>query len=341
MPDRPPAPAEVPSRVVGLEAARARWGAEVDVVVSLLHVGDPGYSDHALEPISAPLPAWLDADRCTRGGRVLRRYGLITSSVLRCYALPLSYLSPVGVLPLVATGQLVESAGPRLYRTAQYVIGTQRPGAMAEGGAGWRVSKHVRLLHERVRRRLWADGWDPALGSPIPQPDLAATALLFGPVTVEGLRTLGARISAAEADDVAHLSRAMAWGQGVVEALQADDHETSMALFERVTALNDAADPNGVALMDALLRVPYTLGRTSLDRAIAPPLHRLYQSLAAVLLGDAAPALGVHSRGRMARLFRGLTPWMPGSEGFAGIQDRTVDWVIARGVQRFGSPDPR
>ena len=59
-------------------------------------------------------------------------------------------------------------------------------------------------------------------------------------VILEGLRRLGCHIDGDEADAVAHVSRAMAYGQGVVAELQADTHDEALDLFH--AALTSARD---------------------------------------------------------------------------------------------------
>jgi len=325
---------QAPKRCVGQEAARGRFGPSIDEIAALFRMGDPGDE-------RSDAPAWLDPDRADRGGAVLRRHGLLAAAVLRCYALPLSYRSPVGVRPLVHTGTLVRDAAARLYRTAQMVVEAQQPGALHPGGPAWRTAAHVRAMHERVRQSLWASGWDPDDGAPIPQPDQAATALLFGPLTVEGLRRLGCRISADEADDVAHLVRAMAYGQGVVAELQVDTHGEALDLFARITSLDGPATADGVALMDALLDIPVTLARRRRDRLAAPLLRRLYQDLAVATLGpDDARALGVQTQGTLARPVRWLaSTQLLHDRRLAGLHDEMVAGVVARGFRRV-NPGP-
>ena len=336
-------PPDLPRRCVGYRRARARYGPEIDRIVALYEVGDPGDD-------RPDAPAWLDPERADRGGEVLRRHGLLAAAVLRCYALPLSYLSPAGVLPLVHTGELVREAASRLYRTATMVVEAQQPGALHPGGPAWRTAAHVRAMHERVRRSLWAAGWDPADGSPIPQPDSAATALLFGPLTVEGLRRLGCRIDADDADAVAHMARAMAYGQGVVAELQADTHADALGLFARLTSLDGHTTDDGRSLMEALLRIPHTLALRKRDHLAAPLLRRLYEDLAVATLGsEHAASLGVTSHGGLARPVQWLARiQVLHDRRLVPVHDALVEGVMARGFRRIGrrptgalSPDGR
>jgi len=297
-------------------------------------VGDPDWPTTDA-PARVAAPPWLDPDRCDRGGHALRRHGLLTSAVLRSYSLPLSYLSPAGIRPLLFTGRLVDDVGPRLYRTASYVNETQQPGALHPDGPAWATAARVRTVHQHIRTQLRSRGW-PHAEPPLPQPDLAGTALLFGPLVVEGLRHLRADLSDDEADDVAHLARAMAHGQGVVPELQADTHTDAMALFGALVAEEGPADEGGRRLMTALLDIPHHLARTPLDRAIAPGLRSFYRSVAVHLLGpEHARQLGLQGRGRLGRSLSllGRGPWF--HPAVAPVHDRTIRWVMARGRERM------
>jgi hypothetical protein len=319
-------------RVHDLEAAQRLFGPQMAQIAALYELGDPGDE-------RSDTPAWLDVERCNQGGAALRRHGLLSAAVLRCYALPLSYRSPVGVLPLLHTGALVDEAAGRLYRTASLVIGAQQHNAFAPGGPGWATAAHVRAMHERVRQSLRASGWDAANGAPIPQPDLAATALLFGPLTVEGLRSLGAFVSDDDADAVAHMARAIAHGQGVVDALQVDTHAEALALFAKITHFDGPASADGARLMSALLDVPHSLSRRWIDHAAAPFLRRLYADLAVATLGsDDAAALGVHSSGRWASPVRWLNRLgLHHHPRLIPLHDKMVAAVVARGRRRLAA----
>ncbi len=150
---------------------------------------------------------------------------------------------------------------------------------------------------------------------------------------------MGARIGSEEADAVAHLVRAMAWGQGVVPALQVDTHADALALFDRITSLDGPTSPDGVALMDALMDVPHTLARRRRDRLAAPMLRRLYEDIAATTLGpEHAGALGVRRRGTLAQPVRWLArTQLLHHRALVPLHDAMVAGVMARGFRRLGS----
>ncbi len=321
--------------LAGIESAEERYGHKIHELARWFNVGDPdwdvGNAPHRVSP-----PAWLDAARCDRGGLVLRRHGILASTVLRAYALPLSYLSPVGIRPLTFTKELLQNAGPRLYRTAQYVVETQQAGAMHHDGPGWKTAATIRTIHQRVRLGLLASDWPEEFGVPLPQADVAVTAMLFGPLTVKGMRALGAKITSKEADDVAHLSRVIAFGQGVVAELQTDTHDQAIDLFERLTSLHGVADEDSRALMEALLNIPYELAQMPVERALAPILKSFYRSLSAGLLGEEkAGSLGIHSKGRVIRRLRFFTKHSPFfHRKFSPVHDRLIHRALSVGAAR-------
>jgi len=323
-----------PGRVVGLDGARARLGPLADRVAALYHVGDPSWRSDDASAIDPP--AWLDVARCERAGLTLRRFGILTVIVLRDFALPMSYQAPAGVEPLIRSGKLVEHAGPRLYRTAEYVIGAMQPGAMRPGAAHWKTAARIRGIHQRAREGMLAAGWKVEDGSPLPQPDLAATALLFGPVTIEGLRRLGAPITEAEADDVAHFARVLAHGQGVLPELQADTHAEGLALFDALTALNGPTNDDGRTLMQALLDIPYTLSESWAERLVAPILRSLHSSVAAHLLGDRAHDFGITAPTWAGAALRPLARSLISHRALAPIHDMAIASVLRRGRARRG-----
>lgn len=332
-------------RVADLAAARRRYGARADEVARLFFVGDETWP-LADAPTTVTPPPWLDVARCHRGGLALRRHGVLTATVLRSMSLPLSYTSAIGVRPLVATGELVHDAPERLYRTADFVRTTQQAHAMSVGGEGWRAAASVRTIHQRVRLHLRRAGWPTHWGTPLPQPDVAATALLFGPVLVTGLRRLGAQIDEVEADDVAHLARAIAHGQGVLPSLQADRHREGMELFALITALNHGPEAPSRALMNALLDIPNRLALSPADRLVATVVRSFYGGLSRHLLGpDTSRALGIEYPDTWGRLLqKAAQPWLAHPR-FAHVHDRLVDAVMARGRRRLSQlrrrPIPR
>lgn len=155
------------------------------------------------------VPAWVDWNVCDRGGSLLMRAGPLGGAVLGARSLVLGYASPGGNKPLVFSGRLKEQAARRLNETARFVQAVSRPGGMRPFAEGWQITMKVRLIHAQVRKMILASGrWDAnAWGLPANQHDLAGTTLLFSASIIDGLRKLGMRIEAEEADAYIHLWR--------------------------------------------------------------------------------------------------------------------------------------
>jgi len=334
------------TRVEGEAAARERWGAMAQRVAGSYSVGDPladeavasmnGHLELAHRALSVALDggtvdgpeplrrfahearaprAWQDDRRCERGAAVLRRWAPWVALVLRCEALPRAYASPIGNKPLALTRRLAQDTKQRLTYTARFVWSTQQTGAMGVDGAGTRACIRVRWTHAVVRDRLLRTGFDPAWGVPMPQPDLAATALLFGVVAIEGLRRLGAEIAEHDADAVAHLYRVVADRVGVSPELQTDTHADGCDRFALLTAMHGPPDADSRTLTDALMSTPVTAAKTGLERAAGHAARWAMRGVAGGLLGPLAPGLGLpRSRRRFAaagRLLRLLPAPVP------------------------------
>lgn len=331
-------------RVLGLEKARQRWGPRADEVAAAYAVGDPvadaaveaaqddldgarraiaigldGGAVHGsaalqrfVEECRTPL-SWQDRGQCGRAAERLRDLGPWLAIVLRCYALPLAYASPVGNKPLAMTGRLVADTQQRLTTTARFVWSTQTPGAMRVGASGWRACVWVRWTHAMVRAGLRMKGWPGDWGAPMPQPDLAATGLLFGVKAVEGLRELGVEVSDADADAIAHLYRVVSARVGVQPRLQSESYAAGSDLFSLLTALQPKPDADSVRLTLALLQPPVPSAAPLHRRMRAPLTQWFFRGVAGGLLGPTARTLGLPSgRRRFASLrFVARRAWAP------------------------------
>lgn len=313
-------------RVVGLDAARRRWGSRADDIAAAYDVGDPvadaavaamrgdiesgrrqliaathGSAVHGPDSLRAlvddarqPLP-WHDEGCSDHGAAVLRRLAPWAALVLRCYALPLAYASPIGNKPLVMTERLVADTDRRLTETARFVWATQDRGAMAVGAVGWRACVRVRWTHAVVRAGLRRGAWPASWGAPLPQPDLAATALLFGVKAAEGMRRLDLALSQDDVDSIAHLYRVVAARVGVGPLLHAPDYATGQDLFELLTAMHGPPDADSVRLTDALMKSPVLHADSGATRASARVVSWCMRGLGGGLLGEAAGDLGLPS----------------------------------------------
>jgi len=337
----------IPSRFVGRDAARARFGARVDRLATFLSECDPLadavvlalaalppgegfrlFSECAAKGVDAvPLapdalraffheteqtPAWFDPVRAERGRRVFLRYGPLAGIVLGGRSLILGYVSPAGNKPLVFSGRLAAQAPRRLAETGRFVQAIAEPHGTDVGAEGYQITLKVRIMHAQVRRMIELSGkWRPAeWGRPINQHDMAGTTLLFSLAVIDGLRSLGARIDRQEADDYVHLWRVIGRLMGVSAELLPACEADAIALAEVIAATQAPPDDDARALTSALLRVPHEEATTPIERLLARPRAALGGAVTRHLLGaELADELGVPSTPLSAALplLRGVT----------------------------------
>jgi uncharacterized protein (DUF2236 family) len=145
----------------------------------------------------------VDRDVIVRGQHLFGLYGPEVLMILGSYSLPLAYAAGHGVQVVYRSRRLKDDPIRRLCDTAQMVVNVMQPGELEEGGVGWLATRKVRLIHALVRRRVQLDvanPWHAEWGLPINQEDQAGTLLTFSIATLHGLRRMGARVTAAEAD---------------------------------------------------------------------------------------------------------------------------------------------
>ncbi|MCB9760529.1 MAG: DUF2236 domain-containing protein [Alphaproteobacteria bacterium] len=246
------------------------------------------------------LPLWADPARMRRGGEALRRTGILGGVVLALYALPLGYLSPAGVKPLVLSGRLVEAAPRRLSETNRFLYEVCQPDGLTPGAPGFVVIAKVRLMHAQVRRRLQATGlWQAGWGSPINQAHLSGTGLLFSLHALDGLRAMGARFSAAEVEGYLHLWDVAGHLLGITPELRCPTEAAARRLWGIIRRVEGPPGAESRALARALVEqaVPRVLGALLPGVPFEHPqvIERL-EALSATLLGpEYAAALGLSS----------------------------------------------
>jgi ER-bound oxygenase mpaB/B'/Rubber oxygenase, catalytic domain len=283
-----------PTRFVNLSAARLRFGDRVDRLGRNLSRLDPradavvmaieelpkgegwrlfeeGLRRGARAIPDAPLamrelleevehvPTWVDWGICDRGGALLMRAGVLGGAVLGARSLPLGYASPGGNKPLVFSGRLKQQTARRVNETARFVQAVCRPGGMRPFADGWQITVKVRLMHAQVRRMILKSGrWDAgAWGAPINQHDMAGTTLLFSVSIIDGLRHLGMRVDAEEAERYIHLWRWVGRLMGVdYDVLPASETE-AMRLAEVIAATMGEPDQDSRELTQALFLGAY------------------------------------------------------------------------------------
>ena len=358
---------KIPTRFVGLDAARHRHGGRVERFGVLFGEGDPladaVVSDLASMPRDArnalidqcldggvatrsevpqsvlelfdeldTVPFWVDFERIERGAEVVLRAGLLAGLVLGSYSLVAGYCSPAGNKPLAFSGRLEEDAPRRLAETSRFVEAVIARGGMHRHAAGFACTVKVRLVHASVRRMLLASpSWNiDAWGHPINQVDMAGTILLFSHVLLDGLSRLGFDTSLEEREDVLHLWRYVAYLMGVKDELRCATESEARLLWDLLTTTQGPPDDDSRALASALLDSQVESARTPEQRAHAERMRPVGYTVSRFLLGDAmADGLG-YPPAPLAR----AVPWFAAANRRATRTLRKLEVARARMVEQ-------
>jgi hypothetical protein len=313
-----------PSRLVGLDAARARFGARADRIAAyfsqsdelgdaaaaaLLHlptgqrrsVVDQGLAPGAAwsDPATpaalielfrqlAHVPFWVDPDRCSRGGEVFFRCGPLGGIALGFGSLARAYCSSGGNKPLALTRALIDQAPKRVANTGEFVRAVSAPDGLRVGGPGFKAVANVRLMHARVRLALQsAPSWRAeAWGVPINQADMAVTALLFSHGFATFVRKIGVQVSDREEEDLLHLWRYAGYLMGVREELLCATVGEAQQLADVVDLIDAGPDEDTRSLLEPLLaREQFEVALRS--RRMGHAVHRMYVAACREMIGDA------------------------------------------------------
>lgn len=178
-------------------------------------------------------------------------------TTLGCYALPDAYAARKGVKVLHQTAYLAKRPNRRLFRTMQMVIDVMEPGGLGRNGRGIRTVQKVRLMHAAVRYQLRHDTaakWDDlSFGVPINQEDLAGTLLTFSFLAIDGLRKLGANISAEAAEPYFAAWCGVGKVLGVLPEMIPDNLEEAAELKELISRRQFAPSDEGREMTRALI----------------------------------------------------------------------------------------
>lgn len=165
------------------------------------------------------VPDWLDRDRLGLGARVMRSGGADGLYIARDVSLLGGYMFAGFNQTLLRTGALEKGSNTRFAETTRWALDVVSPGGLEVGGAGYRSTLRVRMIHALVRRHVSAmEDWRPEdWGLPINQTDMAATLVgaLIAP-TVGGI-PMGKISKPSEYEAVAHLTRYTGLLMGVQE----------------------------------------------------------------------------------------------------------------------------
>jgi hypothetical protein len=273
----------LPAQVALLASGLQRGDALADACV-----GEHAASSaaHALLDQMREVPLWVNVDKLRLGARTARRAGVIGNFVLADFALMGGYRSAAIAKALVYTGELTKATARRLIHTGAYVALVNQPGAVLPGGAAWEATRHVRMLHARVRARLSRD-WDhERWGVPLNQTDTLGTNLLFSTGFLEGCKQWGLRFSGEEEEALVHLWRYVGYLMGIDEALLPVDAAGGRRTLYLVGLSQPSPDEHSRQLARALYELPLTFAKTRWQERFARTEMALRLGMTRRLLGD-------------------------------------------------------
>ncbi len=258
---------------------------------------------------TAELPTWTDFRKIAIAEQLTVDYGFLCAGVLYTSGLPTSYASR-GIAAVLATTLRLEQRDlifRRLIETGQFVFNVSDRGGMRVEGVGVRTTQQVRLMHAAIRhliltpprapapgapslgRTLLAMQWDPALGVPINQQELAWTLLTFSFSVLRALEQFGAVLTVEQKDAYIHLWSVVGHVLGVDGRLLCADFAEARALFERLEPRVTGNTPQGRGLITSLVDFTQPVLYPSFVRALIR--YHVGERLA-VLLGVRATGVG-------------------------------------------------
>lgn len=261
---------------------------------------------------TAALPAWADRDKIRAGQAVFREHGPLCLASLACASLPACYAQRAEARVLGATQKLARHEQRRILETAQFLIHVMQPGGLDPDGQGVRTTQKVRLMHAAIRRLLTTTPpseasteaepgfeqvlletpWDPALGLPICQEDLAFTLQTFSALTLDSLREFGVDLDNSEREAFDHAWAVVGALIGLREEMIPSGPGEGRMLFERIQQRQQAATEEGRELTRAVGRfIEKTLEANGAGGSFLAPrvtritMRRLLPARTADLLG--------------------------------------------------------
>lgn len=203
---------------------------------------------------TAELPPWADLEVIERGNDLLGRYVPQILIALYCASLPSCYAARKGVQVLYLSQRMQKNVYRRILETAQFILDVLDEGGLGPRGCGRRSAQKVRLLHASIRYHLRRHGrWDPSLGVPINQEDLAGTLLSFSVAVPEGLQRLGVSLTTDEREAYYHAFRVVGHLLGVDPRVNLERYHDGLALAERIAERQHGPSEEGQLLTANLL----------------------------------------------------------------------------------------
>ena len=210
-------------------------------------------------------PDWANPDLVRDGQRVFGEFGPQLGMGLFMASLPADYAFAKGVQALGRTARLTRDPKRRYVETGQMIIDVMTPGALDPGRNGYRVVRHVRLMHAAVRHVLLhlaeiesdavvpIEPWDDALGLPINQLQLLGTLLSFSVEEIEALKRSGVRLSTYQMEAYIHVWNLVGHQIGIQGDLLPLSSADSQELWDHRRRTEYGPTPEGKELTKAAI----------------------------------------------------------------------------------------
>jgi hypothetical protein len=201
-------------------------------------------------------PVLVDPESLRKGQEVFAEFGPEILMVLGFYSLPAAYAARKGVQVLYKTAFLEKRPMRRVLETSRMLTEVLAPDGLSAKGNGLRTIEKVRLMHAGIRQMILADEndpWDPDLGVPINQEDLAGTLMTFSFIVLAGLKQLGIELDEDEATGYVQTWSAIGRRMGVDEDLLPSTLKEAENLTRMIRQRQIAPSPEGIALTRALI----------------------------------------------------------------------------------------
>lgn len=242
---------------------------------------------------TAQIPEWADPEQLARASAFFQQHGPCILMMLGCYSLPADYAARKGVQVLFRTGELVGSPSRRVLETTQMIVDVLEPGGLQAAGRGLRTLQKVRLVHAAVRAKLLQDPhrpWDPTLGIPINQEDMAGTLLSFSTVVLDGFRKLGAQAPRQTEEAFLHVWQVVGHLTGLRSELIPRDLDDADLLAKRIQQRQHEESEEGKLLTRELIAMmEYNTPGRLFDGLPATLMHHFLGDRIAAMVGIPAP----------------------------------------------------
>jgi ER-bound oxygenase mpaB/B'/Rubber oxygenase, catalytic domain len=208
-------------------------------------------------------PEWANPELVRDGQRVFGDFGPQLGMGLFMASLPADYAFARGVQALARTARLTHNPKRRYVETGQMIIDVMTPGALEPGARGYRVVRHVRLMHAAVRHVLLhlneiehegaspIEPWDDGLGIPISQLQLLGTLFSFSVQGIQSLRKSGVRLGRYQMEAYIHVWNLVGHQMGILEELLPLSWLDSETLWNQRRRLEYGPTPEGKELTEA------------------------------------------------------------------------------------------